>query len=54
VVNNYYIEGLAVYEEMIRACDQKSIFEECLKVMTTQNIKYYVSKEINQLEYDPN
>jgi hypothetical protein len=22
--------------------------------MTTQNIKYYVSKEINQLEYDPN
>ena len=54
MVNNYYIEGLAVYEDMIRACDQKPIIEECLKVMMTHTIKYYVSKEINQLEYDPN
>ena len=47
VQNNYYKEGLGVYEEMMKTCPNIHEFNQCIEAMTSRHFSHIAMKGIN-------
>ena len=43
-VNSYFRDGMSAYEEMMRTCPNKAMFEECITFMRNQSMKHIITK----------